>query len=101
MKKPHYRQGDILVQQIESLPKTAVLQEGPCILAHGKVTGHNHQILSGATRHIDGETQYIEVTEDSADLIHDEHGTITLPRGSYQVIRQREYTPEAIRNVED
>jgi hypothetical protein len=43
----------------------------------------------------------IEVTEDSADLIHDEHGTITLPRGSYQVIRQREYTPEAIRNVED
>ena len=101
MKNKQFRQGDILVQQIDSLPKAAVKHKGPCILAHGKVTGHNHQILTGATQFIDGESQYIKVSGKSADLVHDEHATISIPKGSYRVIRQREYTPAAIRNVED
>jgi hypothetical protein len=34
-------------------------------------------------------------------LEHDEHDAIHLPPGNYQVVRQREYTPEAIINVAD
>ena len=34
-------------------------------------------------------------------LEHDEHETIQLPPGDYRIIRQREYSPEAIRNVAD
>lgn len=34
-------------------------------------------------------------------LTHQEHGPIALAPGSYEVIRQREYSPEAIRNVAD
>jgi hypothetical protein len=34
-------------------------------------------------------------------LEHDEHDTIAIPPGNYKVIRQREYSPEAIRNVAD
>jgi hypothetical protein len=36
-----------------------------------------------------------------AILTHPEHASITLPAGSYQVRRQREYTPEAVRPVAD
>jgi hypothetical protein len=36
-----------------------------------------------------------------ARLKHEEHGEIALAPGGYQVIRQREYAPEAIRNVAD
>jgi hypothetical protein len=34
-------------------------------------------------------------------LEHDEHDTIHLQPGRYQIVRQREYTPEAIVNVAD
>lgn len=35
------------------------------------------------------------------ELIHEEHKTITLPVGDYEVRRQREYDSEYIRFVED
>jgi hypothetical protein len=34
-------------------------------------------------------------------VVHQEHATIELPAGNYRAIRQREYSPEAIRNVAD
>jgi hypothetical protein len=34
-------------------------------------------------------------------IIHQQHHPIELPAGCYRVIRQREYTPEAIREVAD
>lgn len=45
--------------------------------------------------------RFIEVDGDVALLEHDEHGTIEVPKGFYEVIIQREYSPEAIRRVED
>jgi hypothetical protein len=33
--------------------------------------------------------------------VHEEHGAIPLPRGWYRVVRQREYTPGAVRIVAD
>ena len=44
---------------------------------------------------------YADVLVDEADLIHQEHGTIRLPRGIYEVRIQREYTPKGIRKVVD
>jgi hypothetical protein len=41
----HYRQGDVLIARIDSLPvklKKAALEGGKVILAHGEVTGHAH-----------------------------------------------------------
>jgi hypothetical protein len=34
-------------------------------------------------------------------LTHDEHAPIPLPAGAYRVVRQREYTPEQVRDVAD
>jgi hypothetical protein len=47
-------------------------------------------------RHVVGEQQV-----DGACLRHEEHTAVVLPPGIYEVVIQREYTPEAIRNVAD
>jgi hypothetical protein len=34
-------------------------------------------------------------------LEHEDHDTIMIPPGTYQVVRQREYSPGAVRYVAD
>ena len=41
------------------------------------------------------------VVDTPAELIHEEHNTITIPAGIYQIRRQREYDEKEIRFVED
>lgn len=97
-----YRQGDVLIQKVQFIPKKAVKQE-KCVLALGEATGHAHQIKDGAYLLIDTDgAKYIDVFGQSATVVHDEHGPITLEGPAvYRVIQQREYTPEEIRNVAD
>jgi hypothetical protein len=104
-----YRQGDVLVIPVRSIPKSATPRKreaGRVILAHGEVTGHAHAIddtTHAPTAQLldapDG-LAYLKVDEISR-LVHQEHGSIELAPGRYKVIRQREYTPEAIRTVAD
>lgn len=105
MKTKQFRQGDVLVERVENETKTGEevpRENGRVILAHGEVTGHAHAITeSGVTMRRDAEATELEIKEAVAMLTHDEHATIPLERGTYRVIRQREYTPEAIRNVAD
>lgn len=111
--KIHYRQGDVLIQRIASIPDTAVKQKakGRIILAHGEVTGHHHSLAAdsadwwklpaqpGAPAG-DADEQFLEV-KTPAQVTHQEHGPIDLPAGTYRVLRQREYSPQEIRRVED
>lgn len=104
MKKLKYRQGDVLIERVASIPKDAVKQKpkGRIILALGEATGHHHSVgIDDADWWKQGDgTQFLQVEEEAA-VTHQEHATITLPPGKYRVIRQREYSPEAIRNVAD
>lgn len=101
-----YRQGDVLLQKIESsVPRSAKpvpLESGRVILAHGEVTGHHHSFAgdSGVALLDAGGDRYLKVSRRST-LEHQEHAPIEIPRGHYRVVRQREYSPEAIRNVAD
>lgn len=103
--KRQYRQGDVLVERVSETPTgTEVPREnGRVVLAHGEVTGHAHAIADkGVTmRRDESGVTTLEIKEAVAALTHDEHSTIPLECGTYRVIRQREYTPEAIRNVAD
>lgn len=101
-----YRQGDVLLQRVENTPTnlTPIPREGgKVVLAHGEVTGHAHAIADSGVRFgRDGSgVTYLEIADALAMLTHQEHGTIELPKGTYRVTRQREYSPEAIRNVAD
>lgn len=96
-----YRHGDVLVQQVSTLP-TAHARPG-ATLARGEVTGHSHRFSdpSAVQLYQAGADTYVQVLAASADLIHEEHHTITLPSGYYKIWMQREYSPEAIRRVID
>jgi hypothetical protein len=101
--KNQYRQGDVLLERIASIPAKAVKQNpnGRIILAHGEVTGHHHSIdADAADWWKNGEEQFVTIKEPTT-LDHQEHAPVTLSPGSYRVTRQREYSPEAIRNVAD
>ncbi len=105
----HYRQGDVLIERIGPMPaklKKKARDNGRVILAYGEVTGHAHAITDEHVEQFvaDGDTSgvtFLEVRDAMAALKHDEHATIMLPPGKYRASIQREYHPEAIRNVAD
>lgn len=101
-----YRQGDVVITKIGRMPKGATpvaRDDGRIILAYGEVTGHAHAIASALAELFREEngSLYLRVRGDDVALRHEEHGAISLPPGTYRVKRQREYTPEEIRNVAD
>jgi hypothetical protein len=96
------RQGDVLLKRLSGLPKTAKVKQkrGSIVLALGEATGHMHQIKSGAVLYEWDGNSLIKVNK-TTELVHEEHSAITLTPGVYQRIIQREYSPGAIRTVED
>ena len=109
------RQGDVFIRRVNEIPADVrageINKDG--VVAWGEVTGHMHK-LSNAARgtvfHLGeagpvrgaqaGGKTYVEVTSPT-ELVHDEHAPINLDKGLYEIRIQREYTPEAIRNVAD
>lgn len=84
------RQGDVLLTP-STIPEDAQsvpLDEGRLILAYGEESGHAHAVKGEAELFEMNGRRYLNVTED-ATLVHEEHGTINLPVGGYQVVRQR------------
>lgn len=117
IKTTHWRQGDVLIELIDSVPSSATKQKKSTaiVLAHGEVTGHHHTLelskpadwwkqgeISTANdkpRTLAGEL-YVTLPWGGV-VTHQEHARIDLPKGTYRIMRQREYSPEAIRNVAD
>lgn len=99
------RQGDILLKTISEIPSgTQFVKQvgGRLILAHGEITGHHHSVKADSSLYAGPNNElYLLVKEGGVLLEHQEHGAIPLAPGAYEVKRQREYTPEAIRNVQD
>lgn len=93
-----YRQGDILIRKIDLIPKEAKKIDNR-ILAHGEATGHTHSLIDGIVFALSG-LLFFELAEETM-LTHEEHDSILIPAGAYEVIRQKEYTPERIRYVQD
>lgn len=105
MKTKMYRQGDVLIVQVNSIPRGAVVRPregGRVVLAHGEVTGHAHAFAEAGVGLLDANgITYLDVRRAVAMLDHEEHGRIEIGRGKYIVRRQRQYTPSAIINVAD
>ena len=101
-----FRQGDVLVVEVTAIPDDAVVvppARDRIVLADGEATGHAHVVpTAGATLLDDRGGRYLRVTEEQGvPLTHEEHDTIVLPPGDYEVVRQREYSPQRIRQVAD
>ena len=102
--KLHYRQGDVMILRIEEVPSDIKRRRNHkrAILAHGELTGHKH-VVHADSLHAYGTTEEIDflVLEADGTITHQEHDPIAVPAGTYEIIRQREYQPEGIRNVAD
>ena len=102
------RQGDVLlipVDQDISKAKKISKDSAPIVLAEGETTGHAHKIAKAmAVLYMLGqaaEAIRILQVKRKTQLVHEEHGALDLDPGLYKVVQQREYSPEAIRNVAD
>lgn len=99
-----YRQGDVLIRAIANIPEglTEVPRDqGRVVLAYGEVTGHAHAITDPAVQMLAADVNdltraFLNIEAETAvPLEHEEHHTLLLPPGLYEVRRQREYAPEA------
>ena len=96
-----YRQGDVLLIAVDAIPGSTVpvpRDQGEIVLAYGEVTGHRHAIAEPHAELLalpdqEIERRFLRVVGGEAGLRHEEHDTITVPPGSYQVVRQQEYVP--------
>ena len=97
-----WRQGDVLMAVADEIPEGA--RKLPhCTLAEGELTGHSHRVAEPEAAELfekDG-VLYLSVKAQSATVVHDEHGPITLGRGMYRVWKQREYSPAGSLEVRD
>lgn len=99
------RHGDLLIKEIKELPK-GLKKVKTNIVAEGEFTGHNHTVITDnntiAVFSDNTGKKYIGLMEKSK-ITHQEHKTLELPAGYYEVIIEQEYDPfEAkIRQVRD
>lgn len=110
-------QGDVMIRRVSAVPAGFAQDTGPDarVVAHSE-TGHNH-VLRGECdvfRGGDGMTCYASArsalsvvhlrdfdTHETVELVADEPAGAGDPCAVYEFRRQREWTPEGWRRVED
>lgn len=102
-----FRQGDVMIKACtkpkeKNLVRVDSSVPGRTVLAYGEVTGHHHSLDANVASLFStaAGVTVLEVKEDT-ELTHQEHATIPLIKGWYEVSIQRQYAPDAIRRVLD
>lgn len=94
MKNQQVRQGDVYLRPIASIPteaKPAKKDPRGVVLAEGEATGHAHTIADGGVALLElGDRRFLRA-EKGGRLEHQEHSTIRVAPGLYEVVVQREY----------
>ena len=95
-----YRHGDVIINQIskEEYDELSGLPKSNLTIAYGEVTGHHHTLKarSGTAQVlVSPETQEATAfrVDQKTELTHQEHKTISIPKGYYRVEFEREHEP--------
>jgi hypothetical protein len=105
-----YRQGDVLLELVEEIPTTKKVKER--LLVRGEGRDHGHFAMGDVDVYEGNEDveYYLDVLKGTLEHLKistktstDEHHTIELPKGKYEVIRQVEHNPykKEIQKVQD
>jgi hypothetical protein len=94
-----HRQGDVLFVKVADLP-AALVERKSDVLVEGEATGHAHRLTAGQVWQTREGLLFLSAVAGSK-IVHEEHAALELEPGYWQVIRQREYSPEVIRWVRD
>lgn len=104
------RQGDVLLQRVDpaliSKKHRSVGRDkdGALTLQRGDVTGHRHRFHDKGVRLLrsdDGNAPVILEVPRKSKLVHDEHSTIAVAKGTYLVVIQEELLDGAFQQVLD
>jgi hypothetical protein len=108
-------QGDLMLKGIDQLPEglrpMTADRHGKLVVSHSE-SGHHHYFVADGNVEVldppngDGLISYLQVSSDYADLLHekesaDAHKTVRVPRGTYEIHRQRESGPSGWQAVQD
>jgi len=110
-----FAQGDLLIERVPDIAPSGTVEENiegaPMVLLEGEATGHSHAIRERVTMFRDDRLArdipeglyvgHVRVAAAYARVTHQEHGPLTLPRGTYRVRRQRELGPRDARILAD
>ena len=93
-----YRQGDVLSKLVETIPVEGKRRDSGHIV-EGEATGHVHRVAQQDLAQAEvlecGNMLFVRVTaEGGISIVHEDHSPVRLPRGEYEVVRQREYAPQ-------
>jgi len=95
------QQGDVILVKVLEIKGKKL---NHLVLAEGELTGHCHQITKGDAELYEHEgTLFLKVLSKTAELTHQEHKTIILPKGDFEIKRVREYDhfAEEAKRVQD
>lgn len=101
--KDCFRHGDVILIP-KPLPENAKEKkfEGDVTLAYGEVTGHSHRISEGVAGVFEFDDKaYLKIQSELATLSHEEHKALQIPQGEYEIIIQKDYTPDGWKKVQD
>lgn len=82
------RHGDVILERVESTKGTPKKHDS-IVLAEGEVTGHFHRLSGQLLESVFQDERYVETLSD-AQLTHEEHDSLIIPKGKYRVRMQRE-----------
>tara|TARA_Y100001949_G_scaffold68583_1_gene58139 strand:- start:200 stop:526 length:327 start_codon:yes stop_codon:yes gene_type:complete len=93
------RHGDVIITRItaEEYENLHFPHKSDTVIAYGEATGHHHKLQAKAGQaqvlvNKSQETQAFSVKNDTK-LVHEEHKTVTIPKGYYKVEFEKEYEP--------
>ena len=94
-------QGDVLLTPRDKLPDGAKRIPGRTV-AEGEATGHHHTFTKEAEVYVLDDVMWVVAEEPGAELHHQEHDTIWVEPGIYEVTKQVEPDPFlGVRRVAD
>ena len=102
MKAVRVQQGDLLLVADELPSEVKKINTGATFTALRGEGVNTHDVVGAFSAYEDGDGTLFLVIDD-AKLVHSEHGTETLPSGTFRRVIEREFDYEAMeaRKVED
>ena len=95
----YYQQGDCLLKAVSDSP--SVVEVSGDLLHKG--TQHHHRLRGGFKLGKKDNDTFVMVSKEGAELFHEEHKTLSLPEGLYQLgfVQEYDHFLEEARNVID
>lgn len=95
------QQGDVLIKKVAEVKGKKL---NHLILAKGEKTGHCHTITEGEAELFEHEgTLFLRVISEKAILTHQEHKTVEIPQGEYEIgiVKEYDHFTEEAKKVQD